>query len=584
MSKVAVGELSRRADWESYLKYADPPGYTFSWVEGKENIWVPHDGTFVHGVVKKKDPKFWVVELQTTKTDKTISLLEYKEFPEYHMNPRAFDGRNDCSDLPYLSVGSVMHNLRVRYQSKVIYTYSGLFTVAINPYALFPIYTDEVCTFYQGKKREQCPPHVFATAEFAYQCLCLDKEDQAILITGESGAGKTENTKRVIQYLAYTAGESKSASAGSDRSLDDRLLAANPLLEAVGNACTRKNDNSSRFGKFIKITFSQKGKISGASIVHYLLEKSRVCKRGSGERNFHIFYQLLSGMDISKKNSLGLTRAEDYDYLIQKDEGKENKFTCSQDDAKEYAFANQAMDTLGFSQQEKDCVYSVIAAILHLGQVKFEGEVATVVKPEVITEQIAPLLQIDGRALIAALTHPNIIVRGDRIKRDITAKKAQANLDAFSKALYSRMFDWIVDKINQSLTEKKTHKFIGILDIAGFEIFKFNSFEQLCINFTNERLQQFFNNFMFDSEQEEYRVEGLSWTIQNFGIENKSTIDLISARPKGILIILDDENSRGVENTTDQEYAQKVKDAQKSSLVLRLILNYHLMLINLQLI
>jgi myosin heavy subunit len=266
--------------------------------------------------------------------------------------------------------------------------------------------------------------------------------------------------------LAYTAGESKGASSGSDRSLDDRLLNANPLLEAIGNACTRKNDNSSRFGKFIKISFSQKGKISGARIEHYLLEKSRVCHRGSGERNFHIFYQILSGMDIGKKNSLGLTKAEDYDYLTQ-EEGKENKFTCSQDDAKEFELANVAMDTLGFTQGEKDTVFHIVAAILHLGQVKFEGEVATVVKPEVIMEQVAPLLQIDGRTLISALTHPKITVRGQQIVRDITSVKAAANRDAFSKALYSRMFDWIVDKINQSLTEKKTHKFIGILDIAG---------------------------------------------------------------------------------------------------------------------
>jgi myosin heavy subunit len=263
-------------------------------------------------------------------------------------------------------------------------------------------------------------------------------------------------------------------------------------------------------------------------------------------------------MDISKKNAMGLTRAEDYDYLTQQDADKENKFTCSQDDAHEFELANVAMDTLGFSQQEKDTIFHTVAAILHLGQVKFEGEVATVIKPEVIMDQVAPLLQIDGRALIAALTHPNITVRGVQIKRDITHIKAAASRDAFAKALYSRMFDWIVDKINQSLTEKKTHKFIGILDIAGFEIFKFNSFEQLCINFTNERLQQFFNNFMFDSEQEEYRVEGLSWTIQNFGIEGKSTIDLISARPKGILIILDDENNRGVENTTDKDFTSKL--------------------------
>jgi len=385
------------------------------------------------------------------------------------------------------------------------------------------------------------------------------------LVTGESGAGKTENTKRVIQYLARVAGESHKVGQIATGSLDDRLLRANPLLEALGNATTIKNDNSSRFGKFIKITFTQRdGLISGGSIVSYLLEKSRVVGRGSNERSFHIFYQMLSGMDVQKKATYWLTQAEDYKYL------NETKLLAKTvDDVKEYGDSLKAMEVLGFDEDEREIIFAVVATILHLGNLEFSGEdIARIDNAEIITDKVASLLGVDGRMLIDALLHPRIVAgaakggKQEKIKRDFNPIQAAASRDALVKALYGRLFLWIVDKINQSLRVKPTHKFIGILDIAGFEIFKHNSFEQLCINFTNERLQQFFNLHMFELEQAEYQREGIFWKIENFGMDGRATIDLIGARPKGILVLLDEDNNRGSED--DVAYTRKVNEAHKN--------------------
>jgi len=559
-----LAKLKTRDEFWDYLKYQDPPGYTFQWAEGKENVWVADEktGGYIHGFVKRRDPRNTTVEIVGSGQDKMVSTLDLM-----NMNNRTFDGRDDCSDLPHLSVASVMHNLRLRYSSHIIYTYSGLFLVAINPYKRFPIYTDQVADLYNNKRKDKVPPHVFASAEYAYRCLRLDNEDQSILITGESGAGKTENTKRVIQYLARVAGESHKVGLVAAGSLDDRLLQANPLLEALGNATTIKNDNSSRFGKFIKITFTQRdGLISGGSIVSYLLEKSRVVSRGPNERNFHIFYQMLSGMDVQKKATYGLTQAESYDYLY-----KSGKLLAkSVDDVKEFAGTMQALEVLQFNDEERETIFACVAAILHLGNVTFSGaEVGKIENAEIITDRVGSLLGVDGRALCEALIHPHIIAgaakpgaKAEKIKRNFTAIQAAASRDALVKALYGRMFLWVVDKINQSLRVKPTHKFLGILDIAGFEIFKFNSFEQLCINFTNERLQQFFNMHMFELEQAEYQREGIIWKVENFGMDGRATIDLIGTRPKGILVLLDEDNNRGSED--DVALTRKITEMHKN--------------------
>jgi myosin protein heavy chain len=506
-------KFSKEEEYMQYLKFRDPPGYTFAWTADKENVWVPdNQGSFEHAIVKRKDAKFYVVEVQSSKNEKTFPIADV-----HHMNNRQFDGREDCSDLPHLSLASVLHNLHVRYESKAYQTYSGLFLVVINPWARYPIYGREVMELYSTKKkREDAPPHVFACAEYAYQCL-LEKEDQSMLITGESGAGKTENTKKVIQYLAYRAGVSKKVQGGSGDlekgSLDAKIVSANPLLEALGNAKTLRNHNSSRFGKFIKITFS-KSKISGASITSYLLERSRVVMRGVGERNFHVFYQMLLGMDPVKKASYFLTTPDQYTYLNPRGTGNPEKTYTDPDvdDKDEHKQMIDAATTLGFSEPELETIFKVVAAVLHLGNVRFTGEEASVENPEILREYVAPLLGVNGDKLCTALCHPTLTLPGQKpVQRNLTVKQASASRDAFAKALYGRMFLWVVQKVNQSLVERLNQNFIGILDIAGFEFFEVNGFDQLCINFTNERLQQFFNHYMFDSEQEVYRVENIVW-------------------------------------------------------------------------
>jgi myosin protein heavy chain len=297
-----------------------------------------------------------------------------------------------------------------------------------------------------------------------------------------------------------------------------------------------------------------------------LLEKSRVVTRGQNERNFHIFYQMLSGMDVQKKATFGLTSATDYDYL------NKTKLTAKMiDDVKEYGDTLKAMEVLGFTNDEQELVFSLVAAILHLGNVQFSGDDVSskIDNGEIITDRVSLLLGVEGRALIDALLHPHIVAgaakagqKAERIKRDLSKPKAESSRDALVKALYGRAFLWIVDKINQSLRVKPTHKFIGILDIAGFEIFKHNSFEQLCINFTNERLQQFFNMHMFELEQAEYQREGIVWKVENFGMDGRATIDLIGTRPKGILVILDEDNARG--SLDDVAFTRKLSEMHKN--------------------
>jgi myosin heavy subunit len=344
---------------------------------------------------------------------------------------------------------------------------------------------------YVGRRRDELAPHVFAVADESYRCLLNDRKSQSMLVTGESGAGKTENTKKIIQYLAAIAGKS-----GSEGQLEKQLLQCNPLLEALGNAKTNKNNNSSRFGKFIKITFGNNSFISGGSVVSYLLEKSRVVHQGNNERSFHIFYQMCEGLPNDQKLEYHLSQPDDYKYL--------NHSGCTRvegmDDGREFEDTVEALRVLDFTTDEKITLFKVIAGVLQLGNVEFKGdEVATVVNPEFL-KYAAELWDVEPAALEAGIIRPKISVgRGELIAKALSPIKAASNRDALSKAIYNRLFLWVVDKINQTLKVKKDDLFIGILDIAGFE---YNSFEQLCIHFTNERLQQFFH-----LEQEEYRRE-----------------------------------------------------------------------------
>eukprot|EP01121_Diplochlamys_sp_Union-15-3_P003575 TRINITY_DN1350_c0_g6_i2.p1 TRINITY_DN1350_c0_g6~~TRINITY_DN1350_c0_g6_i2.p1 ORF type:complete len:1534 (-),score=398.22 TRINITY_DN1350_c0_g6_i2:47-4093(-) len=395
-------------------------------------------------------------------------------------------------------------------------------------------------------------------ADTAYRTMLESKRNQSMLITGESGAGKTENTKKVIQYLAHIAGR-----GGTEGKLEKKLLQANPLLEALGNAKTTKNNNSSRFGKFIKITFDKSGYISGASIVSYLLEKSRVVHQGKDERSFHIFYQMMAGMTNEEKRKYHLTVPEDFGFL--------NHSGCTSvrymDDKKEYEHTRNALNILNFNEEDQHILFSVCAAICHLGNLPFEKESKSsdncVINDKTSLEFAAELLQIDPVRLETSLIKPKIKVGGGKevVQKHLDVVKASASRDALVKALYGRMFLWVVDKINKTLTVEPRDTFIGLLDIAGFEIFVHNSFEQLCINFTNEKLQQFFNHHMFTLEQEEYKREKIEWTWVDFGVDSQATIDLLEKKPNGIFPLLDEESV--FPNATDQTFVNKLDKAHK---------------------
>eukprot|EP01127_Copromyxa_protea_P008635 TRINITY_DN1985_c0_g1_i1.p1 TRINITY_DN1985_c0_g1~~TRINITY_DN1985_c0_g1_i1.p1 ORF type:complete len:2168 (-),score=640.96 TRINITY_DN1985_c0_g1_i1:13-6204(-) len=472
-----------------------------------------------------------------------------------------------------LSQPSVLHNLKLRYYSNLIHTYSGLFLVVINPYQWFPIYTEEVIRKYVKRQRGEVPPHTYSSADEAYRYLLKDHRSQSLLVTGESGAGKTENTKRIIQYLATIGG--KPAKKGENKvTLEDQLLQANPLLEALGNAKTTKNNNSSRFGKFIRITFDASGFISGASITSYLLETSRVVHQGPGERSYHIFYQLFTALSEAEKAKYELTRPEDFQFL--------NKSGCTtipgMDDKKEFEGMKYALKVLDFTEAETDTLFRIVAGILHLGNIEFrprdggsDDDQCEVVDMEAINKA-ARQFKVDPNNLKGGLIFPHITVgQGERVRKQTSAIQASRARDALAKAIYGRFFLWIVDKINDTLKVKPKDLFIGLLDIAGFEIFKFNSFEQMCINFTNERLQQFFNNHMFKLEQEEYAREGIEWTFVDFGVDSQMTIDLLSKKPRGVLPMLNEQCL--VPKASDETFVRAVQEAnrvnprfQKSSL------------------
>lgn len=503
----------------------------------RKDVWIPdRDQGYVAGYVVKEEGSS---SMCSTANGQVVTLPTDMLSP---MNPGKFDKAADIADLTYLNEASVVHNLRQRYFSNMIYTYSGLFLVAINPYHALPIYSDTIVASYKGQRREANAPHIFAVADGAMHNMIHARENQSLLITGESGAGKTENTKRVIQYLAAAATEMDNSAQGESLGLLERqILQANPILEAFGNAQTVRNNNSSRFGKFIRIEFSFAGAIAGGNIDWYLLEKSRVHTRSAKERNFHIFYQLLRSGDDTLLRSLGLVAQPDaYEYLRGGRRDIEGV-----DDKTEWHRLIDALRTVGFDEFECDMLFRAVASILLLGNIQLAedrlNQARIVDSTEV--ERVGVLLGVDAAALNSALVRPMVRAGRETVTQSRSKKQVIDEIAALSKTLYEKTFGWLVDRINRVL-DRPTSKssFIGVLDIAGFEIFESNSFEQLCINYTNERLQQFFNHHMFMLEQEEYAREAIEWNFVNFGLDLQPTIDLIeSSHPVGILAILDEE-------------------------------------------
>uniref|UniRef100_A0A8C9YBG5 Myosin-7 n=1 Tax=Sander lucioperca TaxID=283035 RepID=A0A8C9YBG5_SANLU len=487
---------------------------------------------FVKATISSRDGDKVTAETQNGKT------VVVKESLVLQQNPPKFDKIEDMAMLTFLHEPAVLFNLKERYAAWMIYTYSGLFCVTVNPYKWLPVYNQEVVVAYRGKKRAEAPPHIFSISDNAYQYMLSDRENQSILITGESGAGKTVNTKRVIQYFASIAASGvKKDPTGT---LEDQIIQANPALEAFGNAKTIRNDNSSRFGKFIRIHFDTRGKLASADIETYLLEKSRVTFQLKAERDYHIFYQILSNKKPELLEMLLITN-NPYDYaFISQGETQ----VASIDDAEELMATDSAFDVLGFTQEEKNSVYKLTGAIMHHGNMKFktkQREEQAEADGTEDADKVAYLMGLNSADLIKGLCHPRVKVGNEWVTKGQNVAQVNYAIGALSKAVYEKMFLWMVIRINQSLeTRQPRQYFIGVLDIAGFEIFDFNTFEQLCINFTNEKLQQFFNHHMFVLEQEEYKKEGIEWTFIDFGMDLQACIDLIE-KPMGIMSILEEE-------------------------------------------
>ncbi|XP_049524313.1 myosin heavy chain, muscle-like isoform X11 [Dermacentor silvarum] len=526
--------------------------------DGKKMVWVPDEKEgFVLGNIVSTKGDMVTVDCPGGERSVKKDLLQ-------QVNPPKYEKCEDMSSLTYLNDASVLHNLKERYYCHLIYTYSGLFCVAINPYKRFPIYTKRVVDIYKGRRRTEVPPHVFAVSDGAYMDMLANRENQSMLITGESGAGKTENTKKVIAYFAHVGATSKKEEAAKKDSkkvstpgnLEDQVVQTNPVLESFGNAKTVRNDNSSRFGKFIRIHFGPMGKLAGADIETYLLEKARVISQQPAERSYHIFYQLMSGKIPGLKEKLLLSNnVNDYHFVSQ---GKTS--IPGLDDGEEFQVTDTAFDVLGFTDEEKENIYKVTAAVMHFGCLKFKQrprEEQAEADGTEEGERVAHLLGLNAADLYKNLLKPRIKVGTEFVTQGRNITQVTASVGALAKAIFDRLFKWLVKRVNETLdTKQKRQHFIGVLDIAGFEIFDFNSFEQLCINFTNEKLQQFFNHHMFVLEQEEYKREGIEWEFIDFGLDLQACIELIE-KPMGVLSILEEESM--FPKASDKTFEEKLK-------------------------
>ncbi|KAL2757794.1 hypothetical protein ACRALDRAFT_2040151 [Sodiomyces alcalophilus JCM 7366] len=530
---------------------------------GKRYVWLKDPQVaFVKGwiVEERADNRILVQCDDGTQREADIDSVD-------KVNPAKFDKANDMAELTHLNEASVVHNLHMRYQADQIYTYSGLFLVTVNPYCPLPIYTNDYVNMYKGRSREDTKPHIFAMADEAFRNLVEQGENQSILVTGESGAGKTENTKKVIQYLAAVAYQENPSKLRSQQSnLSQQILRANPILEAFGNAQTVRNHNSSRFGKFIRIEFNRTGSIVGAFIDWYLLEKSRVVRINSQERSYHVFYQLLKGADARLKREF-LMDGMDVEHFAYTRDGHDSIVGVS--DRDEWNSLIEAFNIMGFSDQDQLSILRTIAAVLHLGNVSVVKESRAADQARLAPDakeqaaKVCRLLGVPLEPFLKGLLHPKVKAGREWVEKVQTPEQVRLGLDALSKGIYERGFGDLVTRINRQLDRTgmgmgmdESH-FIGVLDIAGFEIFEQNSFEQLCINYTNERLQQFFNHHMFVLEQEEYAREQIEWKFIDFGRDLQPTIDLIElSNPIGIFSCLDEDCV--MPKATDKSFTEKL--------------------------
>ncbi|XP_005659486.1 unconventional myosin-VI isoform X6 [Phacochoerus africanus] len=552
-------------------------------MEDGKPVWAPHptDG-FQVGNIVDIGPDSLTIEPLNQK-GKTFLALINQVFPAEEDSKK--DVEDNCS-LMYLNEATLLHNIKVRYSKDRIYTYVANILIAVNPYFDIPkIYSSETIKSYQGKSLGTMPPHVFAIADKAFRDMKVLKLSQSIIVSGESGAGKTENTKFVLRYLTE--------SYGTGQDIDDRIVEANPLLEAFGNAKTVRNNNSSRFGKFVEIHFNEKSSVVGGFVSHYLLEKSRICVQGKEERNYHIFYRLCAGASEDIRERLHLSSPDNFRYLNRGcTRYFANKETDKQilqnrkspeylkagslkdpllDDHGDFIRMCTAMKKIGLDDEEKLDLFRVVAGVLHLGNIDFEEAGSTSGgcnlknKSTQALEYCAELLGLDQDDLRVSLTTRVMLTtaggaKGTVIKVPLKVEQANNARDALAKTVYSHLFDHVVNRVNQCFPFETSSYFIGVLDIAGFEYFEHNSFEQFCINYCNEKLQQFFNERILKEEQELYQKEGLGVNEVHY-VDNQDCIDLIEARLVGILDILDEENR--LPQPSDQHFTSAVHQKHK---------------------
>ncbi|XP_051898399.1 unconventional myosin-IXAa isoform X5 [Pristis pectinata] len=465
---------------------------------------------------------------------------------------------NDLCNLPDLNENTLLDNLRNRFKQEKIYTYVGTILIAINPFKFLPIYNPKYVKMYDNHQLGKLEPHIYAIADVAYHAMLQRKKNQCIVISGESGSGKTQSTNFLIHHL--TALSQKGFASG----VEQIILGAGPVLEAFGNAKTAHNNNSSRFGKFIQVNYQETGTVRGAYVEKYLLEKSRLVYQEHNERNYHVFYYLLAGASDEEKKNFHLLKPEEYHYLNQMtkkpvrqtwddyycDSEPQDTFTVEGEDLKhDFERLQLAMEMVGFLPKTRNRIFSLLSAILHLGNIKYKkksyrDDSIDICNPEVLPI-VSELLEVKEETLFEALTTRKTVTVGERLILPYKLSEAITVRDSMAKSLYDALFDWIVFRINHALLNNRDleeHKIlsIGVLDIFGFEDYENNSFEQFCINFANERLQHYFNQHIFKLEQEEYRAEGISWHNIDY-IDNSGCINLISKKPTGLLHLLDEE-------------------------------------------
>ncbi|XP_036816725.1 unconventional myosin-Vc isoform X2 [Oncorhynchus mykiss] len=518
--------------------------YNRVWIPDEEHVWKSAE------ILRDFKPGDDTLQLQLEDGTEMLYSLDTSSPQLPHLrNPDILVGENDLTALSYLHEPAVLHNLKVRFvESKIIYTYCGIILVAVNPYKQLHIYGDAVIHAYSGQNMGDMDPHIFAVAEEAYKQMARNNKNQSIIVSGESGAGKTVSARYAMRYFAMVS------KSGSKTHVEDKVLASNPITEAIGNAKTTRNDNSSRFGKYTEISFDRRYQIIGANMRTYLLEKSRVVSQSESERNYHIFYQMCACADQPEFKSLRLLRADEFRYTSM---GGETAIE-GVDDRKDMEETRRTFSLLGLTKDFQADVFKVLAGVLHLGNVEIRNvgsDRSSISSSDPHIAAFCDLLGVSPDGVTRWLCHRRFVMVAETVVKPVTSKRAVNARDALAKQIYAHLFDCVIQKINAALqVPGKQHSFIGVLDIYGFETFDINSFEQFCINYANEKLQQQFNLHVFKLEQEEYMKEDIPWTLIDF-YDNQPVIDLIEAK-MGILDLLDEECL--FPQGTDQNWLQKL--------------------------